>query len=54
MVFKNVIEFGVIDVCVCVKVDDVLFGIEEGYNVGMWMVGLLLLGNEVGLIFEEY
>lgn len=49
MCLKNVIDLGVSSVEVCVKVDDTIVGIEEGLNAGMWTVGVVLTGNEIGL-----
>lgn len=49
MCLKNVIDLGVSSVEACVKVDDTTVGIEEGLNAGMWTVGVVMTGNEVGL-----
>lgn len=49
-----VVDFVIGDVVVCVKVDDIVFGIEEGCWVGMWIVVLLMLGNVFGLLYEQY
>lgn len=54
MVLQNVIILGIDDVVYCVKVDDVVLGISEGLYVGMWSVGLVVFGNEFGVIWEEY
>lgn len=53
MCLRNVIDLGVSSVEVCVKVDDTVVGIEEGLNAGMWTVGVVLTGNEVGLPKDE-
>lgn len=53
MCLKNVIDLGVSSVEVCVKVDDTIVGIEEGLNAGMWTVGVVLTGNELGLTKDE-
>jgi phosphonoacetaldehyde hydrolase len=49
MCLKNVIELKVSSVEACVKVDDTIVGIEEGLNAGMWTVGVVMTGNELGL-----
>jgi phosphonoacetaldehyde hydrolase len=42
-------ELGISSVSACVKVDDTTTGIEEGLRAGMWTVGVVMTGNEVGL-----
>lgn len=49
MCLKNVIDLGLSSVEVCVKVDDTITGIQEGLNAGMWTVGVVMTGNEIGL-----
>ena len=53
MCLKNALELGVSSVDACVKVDDTVAGIEEGRNAGMWTVGVVMTGNEVGLTVDE-
>jgi len=53
MALANVLELGATDVRACVKVDDTVPGIEEGLAAGMWCVGIVLSGNEVGLSAAE-
>ena len=36
-----------------VKVDDTVVGVEAGRNAGMWAIGVVLSGNEVGLSQPE-
>ena len=48
MCLRNVMELGVSSVSACVKVDDTVAGIEEGLRAGMWTVGVVMTGNEVG------
>jgi phosphonoacetaldehyde hydrolase len=48
MCLKNALELGVSAVSACVKVDDTATGIEEGLRAGMWTVGVVMTGNEVG------
>ena len=48
MCLRNVMELGVSAVNACVKVDDTVAGIEEGLRAGMWTVGVVMTGNEIG------
>lgn len=48
MALKNVMDLGVSSVSACVKVDDTVAGIEEGIRAGMWTVGVVMTGNELG------
>jgi len=48
MCLRNAIELGVSSVSACVKVDDTVAGIEEGLRAGMWTVGVVMTGNELG------
>jgi phosphonoacetaldehyde hydrolase len=48
MCLRNALELGVSSVAACVKVDDTTAGIEEGRRAGMWTVGVVMTGNEVG------
>ena len=54
MCLKNAINLEVDTVAACVKVDDVIPGIEEGLNAGMWSIGLACSGNEIGLSKPDY
>ena len=54
MALENVIRLGASDVAACVKVDDTVPGIAEGLAAGMWTVGLVASGNEVGLSYAEW
>jgi phosphonoacetaldehyde hydrolase len=53
MCLRNVMELGVSSVGACVKVDDTASGIEEGVRAGMWTVGVVMTGNEVGCTAAE-
>jgi phosphonoacetaldehyde hydrolase len=53
MCLRNVMELGVSSVRACVKVDDTAAGIEEGLRAGMWTVGVVMTGNEVGCTEAE-
>lgn len=48
MCLRNVMDLGVSSVSACVKVDDTVAGIEEGIRAGMWTVGVVMTGNELG------
>jgi phosphonoacetaldehyde hydrolase len=48
MALRNVLDLGVSSVRACVKVDDTVAGIEEGIRAGMWTVGVVMTGNELG------
>ena len=49
MCLENVLRLGVSSVSACVKVDDTAAGIEEGARAGMWTVGVVMTGNELGV-----
>lgn len=53
MCLRNVMELGVSSVSACVKVDDTVAGIEEGLRAGMWTVGVVMTGNEIGCTEAE-
>lgn len=53
MCLRNVVELGVSSASACVKVDDTVVGIEEGLRAGMWTVGVVMTGNEVGCTLAE-
>lgn len=53
MCLRNVIELGASSVGACVKVDDTIVGIEEGLRAGMWTVGVVMTGNELGCTAAE-
>ena len=53
MCLRNVMELGVSSVAACVKVDDTTAGIEEGLRAGMWTVGVVMTGNEIGCTEAE-
>lgn len=48
MCLQNVVDLGASSVRACVKVDDTVAGIEEGLRAGMWTVGVVMTGNELG------
>jgi phosphonoacetaldehyde hydrolase len=53
MCFANAQNLRVWPMEACVKVGDTLSDIEEGLNAGMWTIGLVKTGNEIGLSEEE-
>ncbi|MBB3211787.1 phosphonoacetaldehyde hydrolase [Herbaspirillum sp. Sphag1AN] len=53
MALANVLALEISDVAACVKVDDTVPGVEEGLHAGMWSVGVMLSGNEVGCTSAE-
>jgi phosphonoacetaldehyde hydrolase len=53
MCFENAKRLGVWPMEACVKVDDTIPGIEAGLNAGMWSIGVVKTGNEIGLSESE-
>jgi phosphonoacetaldehyde hydrolase len=53
MCLRNALALGVSSVEACVKVDDTVAGIEEGLRAGMWTIGVVMTGNEVGCDAER-
>lgn len=53
MCFENAKRLGVWPMEACVKVDDTVPGIEAGINAGMWSIGVVKTGNEIGLTEAE-
>jgi phosphonoacetaldehyde hydrolase len=51
--WKNAIELQVCPVEACLKIGDTVPDIGEGLNADMWVIGLALTGNEVGLNEQE-
>jgi phosphonoacetaldehyde hydrolase len=51
--WKNAIELEVWPAEACVKIGDTVPDVGEGLNAGMWVIGLTLTGNEVGLNERE-
>lgn len=54
MCLQSMINLEVWPVEACVKVDDIVPGIEEGLNAGIWTVGLAISGNQVGLPLDDW
>lgn len=53
MALQNAMEMRVYPPEAIVKIDDTVPGIEEGLNAGMWTIGLVQTGNEIGLSEAE-
>ena len=53
MCLANARALGAASPGACVKVDDTPAGIEEGLRAGMWTVGVVMTGNELGCTLEE-
>ena len=49
MCYLNQIQLGVYPGEVCVKIGDTVPDIDEGLNAGMWTIGVVKCGNEIGL-----
>ena len=47
--WKNAIELQAWPAEACVKIGDTIPDVGEGLNAGMWVIGLAMTGNEVGL-----
>lgn len=53
MAYRNAMELGVYPMEAWVKIGDTRADVEEGLNAGMWTVGVVLSGNEMGLTQQE-
>lgn len=53
MALQNAREMRVYPMEAIIKIDDTGPGIEEGLNAGMWTIGLVQTGNEIGLSEAE-
>lgn len=53
MALQNAREMRVYPMEAIVKIDDTIPGIEEGLNAGMWTIGIVQTGNEIGLSESE-
>src|SRR5262249_5453549 len=54
MCFHNMIRLEVFPPEACVKIGDTPADIQEGLNAGMWTIGVVDSGNEVGLTLAEW
>lgn len=54
MIQKNMLHFGITNPIEVVKVGDTVADIKEGINAGVWTVGVISSGNEIGLNKEEF
>jgi phosphonoacetaldehyde hydrolase len=53
MCLRIALEFRLSSVACAVKVGDTASDIEEAHNAGMWAVGVIKTGNEVGVSAAE-
>jgi phosphonoacetaldehyde hydrolase len=53
MCYRNQIDLSVYPSEVCVKIGDTVPDVEEGLNAGMWTIGVVECGNEIGLNDSE-
>lgn len=54
MILANALALGIADVRGAVVVDDSPTGLTAGRAAGMWTIGILASGNEVGLSLEDW
>lgn len=54
MVLANAIALGAPDMAGCIVVDDSPTGLVSGRAAGMWSVGIIASGNEVGLSLADW
>jgi len=54
MALEAASRLGVYPMAACVKLGDTVADIGEGLNAGMWSIGVVEHGNEVGLTQEEF
>ena len=54
MILANALVLGIADVRGAVVVDDSPTGLSAGRAAGMWAIGILASGNEVGLSLEQW
>lgn len=54
MIFKNMEESEIFPPSAWVKVGDTISDMEEGYNAGVWTVGVIEGSSFLGLLQEEY
>jgi len=53
MCYQNAIQLQVYPLEAMIKIGDTVSDIEEGRNAGMWTVGLIQSGNELGLAEDQ-
>jgi phosphonoacetaldehyde hydrolase len=53
MAYQNAIQLQVYPLEAYVKIGDTLADIAEGLNAGMWTVGVVMTGNELGMTARE-
>lgn len=53
MCYENMKQLGTFPAHTCVKIGDTIADIKEGLNAGMWSVGIVIGGSEMGYTAEE-
>ncbi len=53
MAIKAAMDLGVYPLEACIKIGDTVPDIAEGLNAGMWSVGVVMTGNEIGMSETE-
>ncbi len=54
MAIKAAMDLGIYPMEACVKIGDTVPDIAEGLNAGMWSVGVVMTGNEIGMSESEF
>ena len=54
MCYRNAILLEVYPLEACIKVGDTPLDISEGLNAGMWTIGVVEGGNEIGLSLRDW
>jgi len=54
MCYRNAVLLNVYPMEALVKIGDTVSDIEEGLNAGMWSVGVVRTGNEIGLTEADF
>jgi phosphonoacetaldehyde hydrolase len=54
MCFVNLTRLNIYPAAACVKIGDTPSDMQEGVNAGMWTIGVIDSGNEVGLTASEW
>jgi len=53
MAIKAAMDLGIYPMEACIKIGDTVPDIAEGLNAGMWSVGVVMTGNEIGMSETE-
>jgi phosphonoacetaldehyde hydrolase len=54
MCYRNAIQLNVYPMEALVKIGDTACDVEEGLNAGMWTIGVVRTGNEIGLCERDF